>query len=171
MNACVWSRNNKWFTVTQQQGGVGFLALFFFFLSKGKNNWAEICSFNSFSWKCRETRGLFKSLIATFTNMVAQSQQECRQANVNGSHLPGGPFLPHPQRAHTQFFKPLKPVLTYSQVNFSLNHWTVLPEQGDFTTISQIVYCRMLISDRYQEKGARPMSEAPAYTKPDRFFY
>lgn len=63
-----------------------------------------------------------------------------------------GPSLPHPQHAHTQFFKPLKPVLTYmltySQVNFSLNHWTVFPEHGDCTAISQIVFCRMLISDR-----------------------
>lgn len=91
----------------------------------------------------------------------AQSQQECRQANVNGSHLPGGPSRPHPRRAHTKIFKPLKPVLTHSQVNFSLNHQTVLPEQGDFTTISQTVFCRILISDRYQEKGARHMSEAP----------
>ena len=101
----------------------------------------------------------------------AESQQECRQANVNGSHLPGGPSLPHPRHAHIQFLKPLKRVLTYSQVNFSLNHWTVLLEQGDLTAVSQIVFCRMLISDRYQEKGAQHTSEAPAYTKQNRLFY
>lgn len=53
------------------QGGVGFLAPFFFFLSKGKNNWAEIVTFNSFLWECRWKRPVFKNpCIARIINMI-----------------------------------------------------------------------------------------------------
>ena len=87
------------------------------------------------------------------------------------SHKEASAPLPRALESELLQQKDLWQPVCFSLSSLGYSHWllfqrhprqvTVLPEQGDFTTISQTVFCRILISDRYQEKGARHMSEAP----------